>query len=499
MHITSQEARKPSSAAAGGSLRRTPPLETPHVVAVLPRGEAIRNFVYSGALDEVAAQAKVTVLSVVPDAEFQQLIAGRYHGFHCLTDRPEAWIVGFTREMLDIAHGRALWSVAAQDRWRIRDAEAATGGARLKRGLKKLLCAPFANGPGLELLSGWERKASWWFRNSDEFVRLFQSLKPTLVFNGSHVHGRAAVQAVNAAQWLGIPTAAFLFSWDNLTSQGRIVPPYDHYLVWNESIRGDLRRIYPAIQPDRIAIVGTPQFDFHFRPENHWSREEFCGRVGADPGRPVVLYSTGMANHMPGEPEVVEEVANMLGRMKRFGPPQLLVRVYPKDLTGRFEELRKRRRDILFPDIPWEPAWLTPKVDDLPLLTNMLRHCAAGINIASTVSLELCMFDKPVVNVGYDPPGVDLKEDSSARYYEFDHYKPVVASGAVEVAYSSGDMERLLSAALENPGARSGERRRLLETMFGDTLDGRSSGRVAAALLELASAPEECGAAKEPG
>lgn len=458
----------------------------PHVVAVLPRGEAIRNFIYSGALDEVAAQARVTVLSVVPGAEFQQLIEDRYDGFHPLTDRPEAWVVGFTREILDIAHGKALWSVAAQDRWRIRDTEAAERGERVKRTLKKLLCAPFASPSGLEALSAWERKASWWFRNSDEFVKLFQQLRPTLVFNGSHVHGRAAVQAVNAAQWLGIPTAAFLFSWDNLTSQGRIVPPYDHYLVWNQAIGKDLLRIYPGIRPPQVAVTGTPQFDFHFRPENHWSREEFCARVGADPRRPVVLYSTGMANHMPGEPAMVEQIAGMLQGMERFGPPQMLVRVYPKDLTGRFEELKRRRPDILFPPIPWEAAWLTPKTEDLPLLTNMLRHCAAGINIASTVSLELCMFDKPVINVGYDPPGVDLKEDSSARYYEFDHYKPVVASGAVEVAYSAAEMERMLHTAFDNPGARREQRAALIRGMFGTTLDGRSSSRVAATLLQLA-------------
>lgn len=458
----------------------------PHVVAVLPRGEAIRNFIYSGALDEVAAHAKVTVLSVVPDAEFQQLIEDRYDGFHPLTDQPEAWAVGFTREILDIAHGKVLWSAAAQDRWRIRDAEAAERGERVKRTLKKMLCVPFTSKPGLAALSAWERKVSWWFRNSDEFVNLFRELKPTLVFNGSHVHGHAAVQAVNAAQWLGIPTAAFLFSWDNLTSQGRIVPPYDHYLVWNGAIGEDLLRIYPGIESDQVAVVGTPQFDFHFRQENYWTREEFCTRVGADPRRPIVLYSTGMANHMPGEPAMVEQIAGMLNGMEHFGSPQMLVRVYPKDQTGRFEELKRRRPDILFPPIPWDSAWLTPKTEDLPLLTNMLRHCAVGINIASTVSLELCMFDKPVINVGYDPPGVDLKEDSSARYYEFDHYKPVVASGGVEVAYSAAEMQRLLSTAFRNPGDRREQRARLIHKMFGATLDGRSSSRVASTLLDLA-------------
>ena len=71
MNTVSQESGNPSPAAG----RRTPALDTPHVVAVLPRGEAIRNFIYSGALDEVAAHAKVTVLSVVPDDDFQKLIA----------------------------------------------------------------------------------------------------------------------------------------------------------------------------------------------------------------------------------------------------------------------------------------------------------------------------------------------------------------------------------------------------------------------------------------
>ena len=114
---------------------------------------------------------------------------------------------------------------------------------------------------------------------------VLKQLKPALVFNGSHVHSRNAVAAVEAAQWLGIPTATFLFSWDNLTSQGRILPAYDHYLVWNEQIRDQLRRIYPSVRADQITVTGTPQFDFHFQREFYWTREEFCRRVGADPSR----------------------------------------------------------------------------------------------------------------------------------------------------------------------------------------------------------------------
>jgi hypothetical protein len=191
-----------------------------------------------------------------------------------------------------------------------------------------------------------------------------------------------------------------------------------------------------------------------------------------------------MANHMPGEPEIVEQIADMLKTME--SNPQLMVRVYAKDRTGRFDELKKRRPDILFPEVAWDAAWLTPKAEDSYALVNALRHCALGINVASTVSLELCMFDKPVINVGYNPDSVGTDVLSYADYYEFDHFKPVVESGAVEVARSREEMALLIASALHNPGARLAQRTKLVDEMFGSTLDGSSGKRVAQVLLKLA-------------
>ena len=477
---------EPGAAPDVHAVSEGPPAGRPHVVTILPRGEAIRNFVYSGTLEDLRREAEVTVLSVVPGEEFRLLLNESSDRFHPLESHPERWAVRFTREILDLAHGRNLWSKAAQDRWRFRDGEATSAAQRLKRWGKKLASYPFATQPGVELLAQWERRASRRFRTSDYYERLFDRLRPSLVFNGSHVHSQVAIQAVQAAQWAGIPTMTFLFSWDNLTSQGRLIPTYDYYLAWNSAIKNDLLRIYPSIRPEQVLVVGTPQFDFHFRPEYYWSREDFCRRVGADPDRAIVLYSTGMANHMPGEHVIVERIADMLAYLSQWGPPQLLVRVYPKDRTGRFNELKARRPDILFPEIPWEPAWLTPRPEDLFLYTNTLRHCALGINIASTVSLELCMFDKPAINVGYDPPGMDIRPVSFARYYEFDHYAPVVASGAVEVAFSEAELQKMVECAFQHSEHRGGARRAFIAKMFGETLDGRSGTRVAEALLSVA-------------
>lgn len=456
-----------------------------NIVAIIPRGEVIRNFVYSGALDCISEQANLSLISVSPGESMLEMLRNNYGEVFPLENVEEKWIVRIQREILETAHNRWLWSRAAQERSKLRDSEAVTFRQKLIRTAKKIISYPIANRFGLRTLSKTERASSRLFQTNDEYSKLIKKIRPSLVFNGSHIHSAVATQAVQSAQWLGIPTATFIFSWDNLTSQGRIMLPYDYFLVWNEKIKTQLLEMYEWIRPEQVFVTGTPQFDFHFQPKFYQSREEFCAQIGADSSRPIVLYTTGMANHMPGEPEIVEGIADILRESGGENSPQLLVRVYAKDLTGRFEDLKLRRPDILFPHVAWEKSWLTPKYEDSYALINALRHSALGINVASTISLELCMFDKPVINVGYNPPSVSENELKYADYYEFDHYRPVVESGAVEVARSVTEMRDLIQKSLNEPQRQMAERRRLISKMFGDTLDGSSGKRVAQVLLNI--------------
>ena len=466
--------------------RKERDVATGHLLAIIPRGEVVRNFIYTGCLEQIAKETKLSLMSVELGAEIDGLLRDTSDHVYQLEEIQERWIVRFQREILDVAHGRWLWSAAAKERWRLRDNEAKTIREKAVRLAKKSIGIPLGNKTGLKILSRTERMSSFLLKSTERYLDLYKEIKPSLVFNGSHIHSRNSIQAVQAAQWLGIPTATFVFSWDNLTSQGRITLPYDYFLVWNESIKQQLLQMYSWVRPENVFVTGTPQFDFHFREEFYLSREEYCKKIGADTQRPIVFYATGMANHMPGEPEIVEAIADMLADSAVFPQrPQFVVRVYAKDMTGRFDELKQRRPDILFPHVPWSPSWLTPKSEDSVMLVNALRHCAFGINVASTLSLELCMFDKPVINVGYNPPNVKEEILSYSDYYEFDHYKPVVDSGAVRVAGSPGEMKEMMAKYLSDPLQHSGERKRIIDRMFGDTLDGASSSRVAEVLLRL--------------
>jgi hypothetical protein len=106
--------------------------------------------------------------------------------------------------------------------------------------------------------------------------------------------------------------------------------------------------------------------------------------------------------------------------------------------------------------------------------------------VASTISLELAMFDKPVINVAYNPPGVDVSPVDYSTYYHFDHYTHVVESGAVCLAKTEKEMERFLREELVAPDSKAKERAQFIRKFFGPYLDGHSGERVAECLLSLA-------------
>ena len=101
------------------------------------------------------------------------------------------------------------------------------------------------------------------------------------------------------------------------------------------------------------------------------------------------------------------------------------------------------------------------------------------------------MFDKPVINIGYNPRSLESETLSYASYYDFDHYRPVVESGAVSVAWDQQQLRDLIVLSLKDPGEKQSEREAFLSNMFGDSLDGCSANRVSDVLLSLASRSKE--------
>ncbi|TAD86472.1 MAG: hypothetical protein EAY75_08220 [Bacteroidetes bacterium] len=461
-------------------------VEKATIVLLIPRGEAIRNFIYSGIADELRKQYRLVFLSIIPNNSVESLLRSKCDAFYELEAKPKlTYATRLLIDQTDLAHNRYLWSEASKLRWKLRDAEArgiragisddtnkAMNAARYKGStklvvqmkLKKFVARLAANATVLKWLDG----VLYTLAGKEPEVRRYQQLladiSPVLVFNTSHIHSLNTYPVMQAAKINGVATAAFLFSWDNLTSQGRIFPHSNFYLSWSQKIKNQLLDIYPNIANQQVLVTGTPQFTFHFDARKYSPREDFLAKLGLLPQEKYVLYSVGLSHNIPFEDVVAERIADML---PAIDPSlRLVIRTYAKDPTKSFEVLAARRPDIIIPPVTWIPQFQTPSEDDQVLFTNLLLHCTIGVNVGSTVSLELAMFDKPVIYVGYDPPGKDIRPISYKHILDFDHLRPIVKSGAFAYANSEADMQQYLSNYYTHPSTDREKRRALIEDFF---------------------------------
>lgn len=317
-------------------------------------------------------------------------------------------------------------------------------------------------------------------------VRHYQELltdwRPDVVLC-THQRPSSVLPIVLAARILGIPAATFIFSWDNLTSKGRIAAPFEHFLVWSDLMKEELLRYYPDVDEERVHVVGTPQFDAYADPDLVMKREDFFEQIGADPDRKLICYSGGDSTTCPNEPAQLGYVME-LARQGRFtGNPQILFRPSPADAGDRFRTVRERYPELIFSQPRWiypqSGGWtnIVPTQEDVSLLTNLTAHCDVNINVASTMTLDFALHDKPVVNIGFDI-GRDGVTHPWLDYYSFDHYRPVVELGAARVARSGDELAFHVNRYLEQPEADGEGRRRLREMQVGQPL-GRASHHIA--------------------
>jgi hypothetical protein len=463
----------------------------PCIILVVPRGEAVRNFLYSDTLRFLSERARVVVLSVVTNEAIlakarpfvEEIITIEEHPVHPLAD--------YLRILVENAHDRWLWSKVAQNNWDLRARRAREqGGSQRLQWLAMAAASRFlGNNPCLHALTSLERSLQWRLRTTRKYDELFSRLKPDLVFNGSHIHGPAGELPLRVAQRMGIETAGFIFSWDNLTSRSRVMVPYDYWFVWHEEMKRHLLSIYPRIEPENVFVTGTPQMDFHFRPEYVMKREELARRIGIDAARPFILYTTGIDRHFHKEHLHVELVIRLLRELNLPVRPQLVVRNYIKGTSPEMKALSERKmEDVVFPPMLWDMAWATPRPEDLELYCSLIHHAALSVNAASTVTLEFILKDKPVINLDFDPPGSNLAScDGFKRHIRFDHFWPVAQSGGTMVAQSEEDMRRMLIKGLTEPKAGSRERKQFIKDFFGSTADGHAGRRTAEALLRITS------------
>lgn len=443
------------------------------VALLLPDGVGTRNFLVGPFRDAARDHLSISVLSALPDSarglyerdDAEPIAWERYRDYR---DTPELYML---RNVLTYAHMysidtfgmRCLRSLPLKGRSKQRVAAEAA----------RIIGRGVATVGGLRWLDDRLARAAAKIPETARYRELFERTRPAVLLS-SNQRPTGVLPAVLAAKSLGIPTATCIFSWDNLTSKGRIAAPFDHYLVWGAIMKRELKQFYPHIPDDRIHVVGALQFDPHADRRFLKTREAFCQEIGADPSRPLLCYSSGEPNNSPEDQDHTELVLQLIQSGRIAGRPQLLLRPTPTVEAGRFEGVRRRHPELIYSKPDWVSArneeWSQsiPRPADVALLTNIAHHCDVNISVASTMTLDFAIHDRPIVNVAFDianPP--PFKYPLWDYYYKFEHYLPVIAAEAALFSRSADDLATHINTYLQDPGLHRENRRRLLTEELG--------------------------------
>lgn len=325
------------------------------------------------------------------------------------------------------------------------------------------------------------------YPRSPSALNYLQARRPALLLTTSPFQFEQPA-VVAAAKNLGIQTLALIPSWDNLSTKTRLVFKYDGYIVWSEQSKRELHHFYPYTRQAPVYVVGAPQFDVFFQPRFHQSREAFCAAQGLQPELPIIVFAVGSPNFVREQYAALDLAAKVARGL--LGDVQLIVRPHPIHDNAEMRELfGKFAPRVVLQQTAEAGTALAARTQDASQIAgwvNTFRHADVVVNLSSTVTVDAAIFDRPVVNLNYDPepgqPNQELVKDVNHRWT---HFKPIAESGGVWLVNNSEEMFEAVKTYLRHPELHREKRRWIAEYVCG-YVDGRCGERMAEAVLDFA-------------
>jgi hypothetical protein len=295
---------------------------------------------------------------------------------------------------------------------------------------------------------------------------------------------------ISEAKKLGMPVIGNISSWDNISTKNRLVYKYDGYMVWSEEMKRQLLLYYPDSRSKPVEITGAPQFDVFFQERFYQTKEEFCKEFDLDPNLPIILYAIGSPNFIKHEGTGAIEFVKRVERGE-LGNVQVIVRPHPIHDNGGFKEFFDQcKSKVVLQSYASNNARVEARTMDnqrIKQWVNTFRYADVVIQLSSTVAIDAAFFDKPVVNVDFDPDEEKKQEDLIRDInHKWIHFAPIAHSGGLNNVTNYEKMIEAVKTYLQHPGLHTDKRRWMKEFVSGYA-DGRNGERLANAITELAN------------
>lgn len=279
---------------------------------------------------------------------------------------------------------------------------------------------------------------------------------------------------------------ASIHSFDNITTRQWPALFFDHYLVWNSINKAELERINPLLKANNeITICGAAQFDFHYKQNFTWSREEWLAKLGLPADKKIILYAGGPVSLFKDEPQYLAHLNEAFKAGKiNASEAVILFRSHPLDKKERWHALVGDSPYIIYDAAQSGTEkfdYTNVTEDDLRKLMSTVKHADVQINFTSTMTIDGSVFYRPQIGPYYTELDKARKEKLTRMMYVQEHYLPITKSGAINMPESKEAFIDMVSEALQYPEKYTTHCDDCLDTMI-TYKDGQTTGRVISAL-----------------
>lgn len=268
-----------------------------------------------------------------------------------------------------------------------------------------------------------------------------------------------------AAKIRKIPTVVLVHSWDNLPSRGMLATYPTKLLVWNEIMQRQAVEMHGMNKSD-VQIVGVPQYEYYRQVSDSCDENNFRQNLKIPAHFKIVLYTASATRVFPDEEIFIEKLSTHIQELK---DTVLILRLHPEERRDLYLRRYSNNTRILLsvPDDGFR-ATVTNNIgneNSVKDFVSLIKFSSVVINLASTITLDALLFDKPVICPAFNFSVRRDEWNAAHRWYESTHFGVVTRSGAIEVAATFEELKLQLQRNLGDPGRISGMRGSFIKTM----------------------------------
>jgi CDP-glycerol glycerophosphotransferase (TagB/SpsB family) len=263
---------------------------------------------------------------------------------------------------------------------------------------------------------------------------------------------------------------SLILSWDNLTSKGIGAVKPDYAVAWNKTMAQELED-YHELDKDRIYVGGIPLFD---RFSEQINKNKTTKAQEKLKGKKFIYFGTGAPAWFTGNVNVVKLLLNYATKSLNNKELIIVVRPHPAYfLRGKHNEeiqeikkLAEESKGIIHLNIPNftnrdNGSEFTK--EDQNAHEYFIRNCEVLITSYSTLMLEASIFNKPIINIGFDESRRISGFKSHIICNRETHLKKVLSYKFTTEAKTECEFTHYLDKYIKNPELRSDNRKKLFK------------------------------------